>query len=160
MTSRPHPGYEIEVTTVDSVHLAAARRRVLPEDVRAVWRPALDSVWSFVRTQDGLWSGGHNVFVYRGTADPHEPLTVDFGVEVTRSFEGNGVVIPAETPAGRVASTRHVGRLEGLDAAHAALRAWLVAHREVPGGVSWETYGDWGPDPATWEVRLTYLLDG
>jgi len=36
-------------------------------------------------------------------------MTVDFGVEVTRSFDGDGVVMPAETPAGRVATTLHVG---------------------------------------------------
>jgi len=89
--------------------LAAVRRQVLPGGVAAAWRPALNLVWSFVRTQNGLWSGGHNVFVYRWPAGSGEPMTVDFGVEVTRSFDGDGVVMPAETPAGRVATTLHVG---------------------------------------------------
>ncbi|HYM83337.1 MAG TPA: GyrI-like domain-containing protein [Candidatus Dormibacteraeota bacterium] len=150
--------YEIEVRTVGPIRLAAVRRLVRPAEVGAAWRPALDLVWSFVRRQDGLWSGGHNVFVYRTGAGPQEPMIVDFGVEVVRSFDGNGVVIPSETPAGRVASTSHVGPVERLKDAHEAVAAWVLEHGEATAGVSWETYGDWGPDPATWEVGLTYLL--
>lgn len=149
---------DIEVRTAGSVQLAAVRRQAAPSEVAVAWRPALDLVWSFVRARDGLWSGGHNVFVYRRSLSPDDSLTVEFGVEVTRSFEGDGVVMPSATPAGRVLSTRHVGPIEGLTAAYSALDAWLLEHGEVSAGVAWETYGDWGPDPASWEVTLTYLL--
>ena len=137
--------YEIGVRTVGPVQLAAIRRQVPPGGLATSWRPALDMVWSFVRARDGLWSGGHNVFVYRRGDGPGDPVTVDFGVEVARPFEGDGVVMATETPAGRIATTVHVGPIDGLAAALAA-------------GVSWETYGDWGADPATWEIWLTYLL--
>jgi len=150
--------YEVEVRTVGPVPLAAVRRRVPPGGVAVAWGPALDLVWSFIRGQDGLWSGGHNVFVYRQSVRRDDLMTVDFGVEVVRSFIGDGVVMPVEIPAGRVVSTRHVGPIEDLGNAHAALQAWLVAHGETATGVSWETYGDWGPDPVSWEVTLTYLL--
>ncbi|HYL40466.1 MAG TPA: GyrI-like domain-containing protein, partial [Candidatus Binatus sp.] len=149
---------DIKVDTVEAVPLAVVRRRISPREVAAAWRPALDLVWAFLRARDGLWAGGHNVFVYRRGPDPGAPLTVDFGVQVVRSFEGDGTVIAGATPPGRVASTRHVGPVEGLAAAYAALDGWLIAHDEVRASVSWETYGDWGPDPATWEVRVTYLL--
>ena len=151
-------GYDIEIQSVASVPLAAVRRQVPPGGVATAWRPALDLVWTFVRPQAGLWTGGHNVFVYWHPARPGEPMAVDFGVEVTGSFHGDGTVQPAQTPGGRVASTRHVGPIDRLGEAHAAIEAWRSEGGEVFAGVSWETYGDWGDDPATFEVRVTYLL--
>jgi len=55
-------------------------------------------VWDFIRSQSGLWTDGHNVFLY------HQPkelarLLCDFGVEINRTCE----------PAGRVYSTRTPG---------------------------------------------------
>jgi GyrI-like small molecule binding protein len=150
--------YDIVVQDVASTPLAAVRRQVQPGHVATAWRPALDLVWAFLRGEDGLWTGGHNVFVYRHPGNPDEPMTVDFGVQVARSFRGNGIVEPTETPAGRVASARHVGPLEGLRHAHEAIDAWRALHGEVSGRISWETYGDWGDDPATFETWVTYLL--
>jgi effector-binding domain-containing protein len=150
--------YEVVVETVKATPLAAVRRQVQPGAVATAWRPALDLVWTFVRQEEGLWTGGHNVFVYHHANGRDDPMTVEFGVQVARSFVGNGIVEPTETPAGRVASTRHLGPVDGLRDAHQAIEAWRASHGEVFGGISWETYGDWGSDPATWETWVTYLL--
>ena len=150
--------YDIVVQTVAPTPLAAVRRQVRPGGVATAWRPALDLVWAFVRAEEGLWAGGHNVFVYRNPSRPNDPMTVEFGVQVARSFKGNGIVEPTETPAGRVASTLHVGPAEGLRDAYEAIEAWRASHGEAFVGISWETYGDWGDDPATIETWITYLL--
>ena len=151
----------VEVRTVEPMILAAVRRDVLPEQVGQAWKPALDLVWAFLRgpdASDGLWSGGHNVFLYRAPTNPSEPMSVDFGVQVNGQFEPEGEVRPVQTPAGRVATTLQVGPISGLRAAHEAIEAWCAAHAEALAGVSWETYGDWGENPATWETQVTYLL--
>ena len=151
----------VEVRSVEPTILAAVRREVPPGGVAQAWRPALDLVWAFIRGPEGgadLWSGGHNVFLYHHPASPGEPMAVDFGVEVTRDFEPHGEVHSVLTPAGRVASTVYVGPIEGLPAAHQAIEAWCAGHGETAGDASWETYGDWGEDPGTWETRVTYLL--
>ena len=57
--------------------LAAVRRLVAIGDVGRVWRPALDEVWAFLRTQPGLHSGGHNVFLYHHPAERTQPMQVD-----------------------------------------------------------------------------------
>jgi hypothetical protein len=150
--------YEIEELTVPSMSLAAVRRRVRPGAVATTWRPALDLVWVYVRGHDGLWTGGHNVFVYHQPDQPDDLMMVDFGVQVAGPFEGDGIVQPTQTPAGRVASTLHVGPVSGIGGAHEAIEAWRAAHGEVFAGVSWETYGDPGDDPAAFDVRVTYLL--
>ena len=150
--------YEIEVRIADPLPLAVVRRSVQPAGVALAWRPALDLVWAFIRPREGLWAGGHNVFVYHRPAIDGEPMTVEFGVQVTRTFDGNGDVQASQTPSGRVVSTTHVGPIDRLVEAYAALDGWVAEHREVAAGISWETYGDWTADPAANNVELTYLL--
>lgn len=150
--------YDVEVHIVEAVPLAVVRREVEPGGVGSSWRSALDLVWAFVRSQHGLWAGGHNVFVYHRPEKLDNRMTVEFGVQVTRPFDGNGEVESSETPPGRVARIVHVGSIDGLGKAYAALDAWLLERGEEPAGVSWETYGDWTEDPAANETWLTYLL--
>jgi GyrI-like small molecule binding domain len=151
--------YDIRVETLSSVPLAAVRRRVRPGAVSMAWRPALDQVWAFLRANDGLWTDGHNVFLYHDPVPPDDEMVVEFGVEVARPFESVGEVQLSHTPAGEAASTLHVGRIGNLGAAQAAIETWRLAHARTFAGISWETYGDWGDDPAKHEVRISYLLD-
>ena len=150
--------YEIVVEEVAARRIAAVHRTVPIGEVAAAWRPALDQVWAFLRRHEGLRTDGHNIFVYRHPVRPGEPLEVDFGVEVSRPFTGEGEIELAHTPGGQVASTVHVGPPDRLAGANAAIEGWCRANHRSFGGVSWEIYGDPGDDPATFEVRAFYLL--
>jgi effector-binding domain-containing protein len=138
--------------------LAAVRRRVAIGAVGSAWRPALDQVWAFLRSQPGLRTDGHNVFLYHHPASRNDPMDVDFGVEVTRGFEPSGEVRPAETPAGEVATAVHVGPYDRLKETHDAIHAWTQAHGRRFAGQSWEVYGDWSDDPSKLETAVAYLL--
>jgi len=150
--------YDVVTEVAPARPIAAVRRRVRVGDVTTTWRPALDQVWAFLRRHEGLRTDGHNVFVYHHAARPGEPMDVDFGVQVIGAFEGEGEVVSTQTPAGKVASTRHVGSYDGLDGAYRAIDAWRAANGRAFAGVSWEIYGDWSDDPAMQEVRVIYLL--
>jgi hypothetical protein len=65
----------VAVQTVGPRTLAAVRREVAPGAVGSAWGPALDKVWDFIRSQPGLWTDGHNVFVYHHRAKPPSPST-------------------------------------------------------------------------------------
>ena len=82
----------VNVQTVDPRKLAAVRREVPPGAVGSAWRPALDKVWAFIRSQPGLRIDGHNIFLYQHPKQPGAPILCDFGVEVTRTFETVGEV--------------------------------------------------------------------
>jgi effector-binding domain-containing protein len=123
-----------------------------------VWRPALDQVWNFLRTQPGLRTDGHNVFLYHHAALPDAPMEVHFGVEVTRSFTQAGEVCETETPAGEVAIAVHVGSYDRIRAAHEAIHAWARTNGRAFAGRSWEIYGDWSDDPSKLETTVVYLL--
>ena len=48
---------------------------------RKASEPALGKVWGFIRSQPGLWSDGHNIFLYHHPTQPGAPILCDFGVE-------------------------------------------------------------------------------
>lgn len=148
----------VSVQTVHPRKLAAVRHEVPPGAVGAAWGPALGKVWPFVRSQPGLWTNGHNIFLYHHPAQPGTPILCDFGVEVTRTFETDGEVYATETPAGEAAVAVHRGPYNRMNEAHDAIRRWMAANRRECAGHSWEIYGDPGPDPADTETTVVYLL--
>src|SRR5579871_6870291 len=93
--------YQVKLETLSPRILAAVRRRVAIKDIPAAFKPALDSVWAFLRKRPGLRTDGHNVFVYHHESP--EIMPVDFGVEVVRQFEGEGDVACVTTPSGEAA---------------------------------------------------------
>src|SRR5579863_9302680 len=93
----------VNLQTVHPRKLAAVRREVEPGAVGSAWGPALDKVWEFIRSQPGLRTDGHNIFLYHHPTQPGAPILCDFGVEVTRTFETAGEVYATETPAGEAA---------------------------------------------------------
>jgi len=106
-----------------------------------LWRTMLDEVWAFLRARPGLRTEGHNVMLYR-KGPPGFDLAVEVGVQVIRSFEAAGHVVPSTLPAAETASTVHTGTPAEIGAAHDAVRAWCRAHRrELTGsrGRSMET---------------------
>ena len=80
----------VNVQTVHPRKLAAVRCEVAPGAVGSAWGPALEKVWEFIRSQQGLWTDGHNIFLYHHPTKPGAPILCDFGVEVTRMFEAEG----------------------------------------------------------------------
>jgi effector-binding domain-containing protein len=147
--------------TVQTVHprmLAAVRREVAPGAVGSAWGPALGKVWEFIRSQPGLRTDGHNIFLYHHPKQPDAPILCDFGVEVTRTFETAGEVYATETPGGDAAVTVHRGPYNRMNEAHNAIAKWMAANRRESAGHSWEIYGDPTPDPADTETTVVYLL--
>jgi len=148
--------YEVELQTLTPRILAAVRRRVAIIDIPSAFKPALDSVWAFLRKNPGLRTDGHNVFLYHHESP--DTMPIDFGVEVIRSFPGEGDVACITTPSGEAAVVGHRGPYSNLRAAHQALHEWCRANGRNIGGHSLEIYGDWAPDPEKLETTIQYLL--
>ena len=149
---------DVYVETVSPRLLAAVGREVAIGHVREAWRPALDQVWAFLRTQPGLRTDGDNIFLYQHPDKDGDPMHVDFGVEVTREFASSGDVRPVRTPSGEAAVVRHIGPYDGLPEAHRAVHQWIRNSGRTMAGTSWEIYGDWNDDPAKLETLVLYLL--
>ena len=118
----------------------------------------MDKVWEFIRSQPGLRTDGHNIFLYQHPTEPGAPILCDFGVEVTRTVETAGEVHAAETPGGEAAVAVHRGAYNRMNEAHDAIKKWMAANRRSSAGQSWEIYGDPTPDPTDTETKVVYLL--
>jgi hypothetical protein len=99
----------VNLQTVHPRKLAAVRREIAPGVVGSAWRPALDKVWEFIRSQPGLRTDGHNIFLYHHPTQPGATVLCEFGVEVTRTFETAGEVYSTETQGGEAAVAVHGG---------------------------------------------------
>lgn len=148
----------VNLQTVHLRKLAAVRREFAPGAVGSAWGPALGKVWDFIRTQPGLWAGGHNIFLYHHPKQPGAPIVCDLGVEVTRSFETMGDVYATETPVGEAAVAVHRGPYNRMHEAYRAIDLWMAASGRESAGQSWEIYGDPTPDPADTETTVVHLL--
>jgi len=148
----------VNLLTVQPRKLAAVRREVRPRAVGSAWGPAVGKVWDFIRSQPGLWTVGHNIFLYHHPTQPSAPILCDFGVEVTRAFETAGEVYATETPGGEAAVAVHRSPYGRMNEAHDAIRKWMATNRRESAGHSWEIYGDPTPDPADTETTVVYLL--
>jgi effector-binding domain-containing protein len=148
--------YEVKVETLSPRILAAVRRRVAIKDIPSAFKPALDSVWAFLRKHPGLRTDGHNIFLYHHESPSIMPI--DFGVEVVRPFTGDGDVTCVTTPAGEAAVVIHRGPYTELAAAHQALHQWCTANGRTIGAHSMEIYRDWSEDPQKLETTIEYLL--
>ena len=146
----------VNLQTVHPRRLAAVRCEVAPGELRSAWGPALGKVWPFIRSQPGLWTDGHNIFLYHHS--PGALMRCDFGVEVTRAFATAGEVYATETPGGEAAVAVHRGPYHRMNEAHDTIRKWMAANQRESAGYSWEIYGDPTPDPADTETTIVYLL--
>ena len=148
----------VSLQTVNPRKLAAVRREVAAGAVGSAWKAALDKVWEFIRSQPGLRTDGHNIFLYHHPTQPGAPIVCDFGVEVTRTFETAGEVYATATPAGQAVIAVHRGSYHRMNETHEAIRKWIAANRRESAGQSWEIYGDPTPDPGATETTIVYLL--
>jgi len=148
----------VSVQIAPALRVAAVRRTVWIREIAAAWRPALDLVWAFLRSQPGLHAGGHNIFLYHHPTRPDAPMEVDFGVEVSQPFAPSGEVFATETPTGEAAVAVHVGPYARLPETHRAIHAWAASNARQFAGHSWEVYGDWQADETKLETTVVYLL--
>ena len=148
----------VDLQTVHPRKLAAVRREVAAGEVGSAWGPALGKVWDFIRSQPGLWTDGHNIFVYHQSNEPGAPLQCDFGIEVTRTFQTAGEVYSTETPGGEAAIAVHRGPYDRMNEAYDAIDKWMAANGRRSAGQTWEIYGDPTPDPASTETMVVRLL--
>src|SRR4029453_261833 len=93
--------YEVKIQTLSPRILAAVRRRVAIKDIPTAFKPALDKGWAFLGSPPGLRTDGHNIFLYHH--ETPQIMPIDFGVEVVRSFVGEGDVACVSTPGGEAA---------------------------------------------------------
>ena len=138
--------YRVTIEEIAECPTAVVKANTTWREFPTLWRTLLDDVWAFLRATPGLRADGHNVMLYRDGLGEGE-VAVEVGVQVTKSFEAAGRVVPSTLPAGEAATTVHKGTPAEIGESHDAVLAWCAAQRRELTGLRWEIYGD--PDPQT-----------
>ena len=143
---------DVTLKTVDRTPTAVVKAATTWAEFPNLWGPMLSQVWSFLRgiAPEGLWMRGHNVMLYKDDVP-----NVEVGVQVTRSFDACGSVVPSALPGGVVAAATHSGPVGRIGETHNAVRDWLEQHGHRPAGPLWEIYGD--PDPSTGDFTVEVM---
>jgi len=118
---------------------------------------SLDKVWAYLRTANA--NAGHNVVVYRHCDPDSGVMDIDVGVLVDAPLAGDGMVVPASTPAGTVVATTHIGPYDKLGEASAALHDYCKQNGHPIVGPTWEEYGDWVNDPSQLRTDVFALVE-
>jgi len=151
--------YDIRVEDIPTHRpLAVVRRQARRDELSRVIPQACGLVWKVLREQQIQGAGRHVAVYWDG------PKNLEVGVEMAAPFTGHGEVVGSTLPAGRVASTIHLGPYQHLGQAHEAVINWCAAHGYVPAGPFWEIYGhwleEWNHDPSKIRTDVCYLLKG
>jgi len=149
--------YKVEVKHSQPTTTAVIRSRVPKEELSKFVPWACGEVWSFARSA-GLSRPGRHVALYFNDGQG----SVEVGAEVGEPFAGNDRVQCSKLPAGRVATTVHLGPYGRLGDAHEAIREWCAQQGQCR-SVSWEIYGhwqdSWNSDPSKIRIDVFYLLE-
>src|SRR5579862_4987217 len=116
---------DVAVKTVEPIPTAVVAATTTWAEFPAMWGPMLDQVWSYLRggAPAGLYQHGHNIMLYYDDVP-----NVEVGVQVTRSFDCAGHVVPSALPGGLVATATHTGPIVAIGDTHQAVRQWSKAH--------------------------------
>jgi effector-binding domain-containing protein len=151
--------HAVEVTTVAPRPTAVVAETTTWEEFPALWGKLLDEVYGVVRSRPelspeaGRGPKWQNVMLYKDD----EP-SVEVGVLVGRSFDGEGRVVPSLLPGGKVVMTTHRGDYAQLARAHDAVHRFAREQGLELAGPRWEIYGHWHEDPAALETEVYWLL--
>ena len=148
--------YDIRLENVAEIPTAVLRLRANMSDLPKVIPQACGDVWKVIRAQQVTGAGRH-VSLYLD-----DQVNLEVGVELEHPFAGHENVVASKLPAGRVATTTHLGPYPQLHLAHQAIRDWCAAQGHTPTGVNWEIYGHWqdawNNNPSAIQTDVFYLL--
>lgn len=85
-------------------------------------------------------------------------MTVQIGVKVPETFQGNDTVFCAATPAGNAVHTTHWGAYSEMAGGYKAIEEWATEAGIQLTGPSWEVYGHWNDDPTKLRTDIYYLV--
>lgn len=146
------PNYQVIDKQVQPV--ASIRVRIKPTKVAEELAILLPEVMTHLNATGAKVAGAPFARFHARSADE---IDLEAGIPVQTPITEKGRVKNSQLPAGKVVMCWHVGAYEGLAAAHATLRAYLVEQKLKERGGPWEVFWtDPGmvPDPAKWKTQL------
>ncbi len=143
-----------ELVTLAEVPVASIRSKVSMAEISGALGEMLPAIL-FACQQQGIAPIGAPYTRYHSM----EGMTADIevGFPVASKVKGTDRIKASTLPAGRVATTWHVGPYHTLGQTHTRLMTWVSEQGMMPGGAPWEIYWtDPGleADPGKWRTQI------
>lgn len=135
--------YEVRIIQQPRKDLAVVRKRTTLGEIPTFMGSAFERVAAHLGPK-GLLGPGSAIGRYTEMDTTTGEVVVAAGFVVTQPVEGDGEVVPDETPASEVATTTHLGPYATVSEAYDAIaKAMAVQGRELDETTMWEEY--WSP---------------
>ncbi|WP_448811159.1 GyrI-like domain-containing protein [Agromyces bauzanensis] len=135
--------YDVRITQHPRQDLAVVRTRTTFAVIPTFMGSAFGKVAALLGPR-GLLGEGPAVGRYTEMDMTTGEVVVAAGFVVPQPIEGDGTVVPDETPAGEVATTTHLGPYEKISEAYDAIaKVMALQGRELDETTMWEEY--WSP---------------
>lgn len=135
--------YDVRITQHPRQDLAVVRTRTTFAEIPTFMGSAFEKVATLLGPR-GLLGQGPAIGRYTEMDMTTGEVVVAAGFVVPQPIEGDGTVVPDETPAVEVATTTHLGTYAKIsDAYDAIAKAMALQGRELDETTMWEEY--WSP---------------
>ena len=153
-TPRAPSAGKMTLETLAVQHTATIRLQVDRADIGKTLAVVLPEVMAQLR-KAGVSPAGPPFSRYH--EDENGVVDLEAGMPVAKPITAEGRVAPSKLPAGKAATTWHIGPFEKLQESYGALQSWLTKEGLEPRGGPWEVYWtDPGiePDPSKWRTQV------
>jgi AraC family transcriptional regulator len=150
--------YEITKKTIAETPFLYMKKQVKPDEIATALASMLVPVFQYA-TANGIPFAGPPTARYVSFGPGM--VTIEAGLPVVGSVDGEGEIMIGSLVGGEVVSTIHKGPYDTLNLAHEAVQAWMIGNGEEASGAPWESYiTDPGevPDPAEWLTEIIHPL--
>src|SRR3989304_694166 len=129
--------YLFQLKEVEERPILAIRVSTKPGRIGNELQEILPEVWNYAKGVGATLAGPPFTMYHKMESDEVE---IEAGMQLTESREGEGEIRSGTLPAGKVASTVHMGSYENLPDAYRALENWIREQNLKPASPPWEVY--------------------
>lgn len=151
-------GIQVEIKDLAAQPIAFIKVTTKADQLGAVMHDTIPAVWAHLEGKQAHPAGAPFTRYLEWSQDH---ALIQSGFPVAAPVAGEGRVESGELPAGKVASTIHVGGYDKLEDTYIALEAWIKESGHEGVGAPWEFYlTDPGanPDTSTWQTEICWPI--
>jgi effector-binding domain-containing protein len=154
--------YDVSLRTLTAKPAIVIRAQLRQDEMPAFFAQAYGELFAYAG-RHGAMPDGFPFARYPdiATASVGDQITVEAGVTLPRTLDGEGRIEKIELPGGDCAVTEHIGPYGDMQPAYQALEAWMRDNSRAPAAGPWEVYHSdpaQEPDPQKWRTEIVWPL--
>jgi effector-binding domain-containing protein len=150
---------EFATETLEARPIASIRVKAKADSISKTLAECFPEIGKQIMKSGGSMAGPPLTRYHAVTADE---VDIEVAIPVKTAIKPEGRVLASELPAGKVATTWHIGIYQDLPKTHKRLEEWIAAQKLKSSGGFWEIYWtDPGleKDPTKWRTQILWPVN-